>query len=111
LAIPPGESFMSRLWSRHTTLVRERRCRCSDWPAGALGRGRRSRTSRVDEVRNAATATDRASFGSFLSNRPRPNSRIRDANVGHNDDGPAEAPGGDSLKMLPRATAWLAQSG
>ena len=32
-------------------------------------------------ARNAAIATDRASFGSFLSERPEPNSRTRDANV------------------------------
>ena len=36
---------------------------------------------RADGVRSAAIATDRASLGSFLSERPVPSTRIRDANV------------------------------
>jgi hypothetical protein len=38
-------------------------------------------TDRNDEARNAAIATDRASFGSFLSDRPVPSTRTRDASV------------------------------
>ena len=45
----------------------------SAWPTGC--------TRRRPSWRNAVTATARASLGSFLFDRPDPNTRVRDANV------------------------------
>ena len=47
------------------------RCRCCAWPAAAAPRrGRRPRPRATSGARSAAIATDSASFGSFLSDRP-----------------------------------------
>ena len=71
LAIPPAASSINTLWRRHTTRVRwfpmsmlrfANSRRISAWSA--------ARTSRNAGARSAAIATDNASLGSVLSERP-----------------------------------------
>ncbi len=69
-------------WRRQATRLRARprsRCRLANKRSTLTWSS--ARTFASVGARNAAIATDRASFGSFLSERPVPNTRTRAANV------------------------------
>ena len=72
LPIPPGTSSPTSAWSRHTALFRaQRRSACAGAPTSAgPSHGPRPGPATNAGARNAAIATDRASLGSFLSDRP-----------------------------------------
>ncbi len=80
---PPGTSSQSTACSRQTTcvrlLARSRRRLDQTFSTAAWSSGRASRTP---GERSAATATDRASFGSFLFTFPVASSRTRAPSLG-----------------------------
>ena len=82
LEIPPGASSTSRECRRETT-----RERCLPMSAFRFDNKRNTSllstawTLRRSRFLNAVTATDVASLGSFLFDRPEPNTRVRAANV------------------------------
>ena len=93
---PPGTSSQSTACSRHTTwvrlLARSRRRLDQTFSTAAWSSGRASRTP---GERSAATATDRASLGSFLFTFPVASSRTRAPSLGCTSS--TRSPGGQQL--------------
>ena len=80
VAKPPGVSSNNRAWRRHAALFLSRatsRCRFANNPNTLVWSSPPTITK--PGWRNAAIATDRASFGSFFCDLPDPNSRTRAA--------------------------------